>query len=506
MRVIQSLSKRHIIGFVALCVLVFFIIARFSDNTDDNLITTTIEKGSITETVSVSGFVEAKNTANLSFPTIGIVTDVMTEEGQTVAQGDILATLGARTLVAQRAEAVAALQSAQSAYNELLAGPREEARAQTAQTVRAAQTAYTQAEQLEDEKVENARIALLSNSLAAYATDPDERATAPTVTGSYTCTEEGTYTITTYRSGAYSGYSYNFAGLESGSDSAYTTQTAPLGECGLQLQFASDSDYGTTQWTIPVPNSKSDSYVTYQNAYELAKKARETALQQAADSLSLAEKTETLSNAQPTSYEQQQARARISQAQAAVAAIDAQIVEKSIVAPFDGVVTTVDIRPGETAGNTPIITLLAEDAFTLTARIPEIDITKVTLGQKTETVFDAQSEKTFYGETTFVSPLATEIDGVAYFETTITLNETPEWIRSGLNADIEIIIEETHDTLRIPKRFVSNRVEDKAKATVLDSGQKETVQEIVITHTGNDGYYAITGLAEGTTVVAPINP
>ncbi len=505
MRVIQSLRKRHLVGVVLLCALLFFTISKLSTETDENRITALIEQGSVTETVSVSGFVEAKNTAHLSFPTVGIVTDVMVEEGQTVAKGDILATLGSQTLVAQRAEAVAALRSAQSAYDELLAGPREEERAQTAQTVSAAQAAYNQTEQLENEKVTNARVALLSNDLAAYATDPDERATAPTVTGSYTCTEEGTYTITTYRSGAYSGYSYTFSGLEGGSDSAYTTQAAPLGTCGLLLQFATDADYGTTQWTIPVPNTNSSSYVTYQNAYALAKEARETALQQAADALSLAEKTETLSNAAPTTYTQQQARARIAQSQAAIAAIDAQIVEKSIVSPFDGVVTTVDILPGETAGNTPIITVLAEDAFTLTARIPEIDITKVSLGQKTETVFDAANDTVFYGATTFISPLATEIDGVAYFETTITLDEPPAWIRSGLNTDIDIIINEVHDVLRVPKRFVTDIVENTGHVQVLDD-DKAVATEITITHKGNDGYYAITGLAEGTTVVAPTTP
>ena len=46
-------------------------------------------------------------------------------------------------------------------------------------------------------------------------------------------------------------------------------------------------------------------------------------------------------------------------------------------APFDGVVTNLDVLPGETVTNAPIVTLLADDAFDMTARIPEIDITKV---------------------------------------------------------------------------------------------------------------------------------
>lgn len=505
MRIIQSLKKGHFILLIVALVLVTGISMRLGANNESSYTTDTITTGSVTESVSVSGFVEAKNTANLSFPTTGIVTDVMVQEGDEVTKGSILATLGSRTLVAQRNEAIATLQKAEAAYSELITGQRTEEQSQTNQSLTVAQTTYEQTLALEKQKVDNARSALLSNGLEAFAEDNNTRATAPLITGSYNCSEEGIYTITTYRSGAYSGYSYRVTGLENDADSAYIRQASPLGDCGLYIQFVANSDYGNTVWNIPVPNTSSETYTTLKNAYDLALQAEQTAVRQAKETLALAGTTATLEQADPTIFQTQQSQATIRQARAAIAAIDAQIAEKSIIAPFDGIVTTVDILPGETAGSAPIITLLAQDAFVLTARIPEIDITKVTPGQITETVFDAQADKTFIGETTFVSPLATEIDGVAYFETTITLEEVPDWIRSGLNADVDIIITTENDVLRIPTRYI---ITEGAQTSVLvlnpDRLKDEPVKTpIEVRFNGNNGYVAVAGLPAGTTVVSP---
>ena len=501
MRILQTIKKWHVFVGIAFLLAVFLVLGSISKDEHSLVATAIVADGTVRESVSVSGYIEAKNTAELSFPSLGIVTDVMVHEGQSVKKGDVLATLGSRALVAKRNEAVAALTRAQSAYAELLAGPSDASRTETAQTLSAAEVAYTQTLVIEEEKVAAARTALRSNDLTAYAENPDTDVTAPTISGSYTCEEEGVYTIEVYSSGAFSGYSYTLSGLESGNDAAYTQQTAPLGDCGLTIQFSEDERYAYTTWTIPVPNTNSATYVTYKNAYDLALETKKTNLAQAAATLQVAEATASRINADPTSYETSQSQSSISGAQAAVAAIDAQIADQSIIAPFDGTITDVDILPGETAGTAPIITLLAEDAFTLTARVPEIDITKVANNLPAEVVFDAKSDVILTGRVTFVSPLATEIDGVAYFETTITLDENPLWIRSGLNADIDIITQEVSGGPILPKRFI---LEDESGSYVhLLTNNEAQKKPITVLFSGNDGYAAITGLSTGDTVSVP---
>jgi HlyD family secretion protein len=473
-----------------------------SDTGDENLITTVVERGDVQDIVSVSGFIEAKNTAGLSFPVVGIVTDVFVEEGAEVEKGDLLATLGSAKLVAQRADAMAILQKTRAARDELLDGPTQEARSVTKTTVATAEESLASTIQIEAEKVANARAALLSNDLEAYTDDSTQVAAAPTVSGSYTCDEEGTYTLSVYNSGTYSGFSYMLSGLDQGTYSASDRQPGPLGSCGLSVKFTENDPYRDSEWNIKIPNTKSSSYVAYKNAYDLALQEQAQNLQAAQNAYALATDNATFANATPSSAAVRQADASIASAQANIAQIDAQITDLSVIAPFDGVITNVDVRPGETAGATPVITILAQDAFELKARIPEIDITKVTTGQHASIVFDAQSNQTLSGTLKFISPLATEIDGVAYFETTITLDQSPEWIRSGLNADIDIIVSEKSDALRIPKRFLIQEEIGSFSVLLLD-GKNVSQTNITTLSTGNDGYVAITGLNEGDTVIAP---
>lgn len=465
--------------------------------------TATVERGSVNEVVGISGFVEAEDAANLSFPTSGLVTDVFVAAGDTVVKGQLLATLGAAELVAERASAAATLRDALAGRSELEAGPTAEARAVTAATVAAAETALEETIATEREKVRNARAALLSNDLGALSTDSGEEAPAPTVTGSYTCTTEGAYTVSLYRSGADSGYSYTISGLEGGTGEASTDQPAPLGSCGLYLQFSDGENYSNSEWVIAVPNTRSSTYTTYQNAYELALRQEEQNVAAAKNTLAIAQNQATADNAAPRVESLIKANASVQAAQSRIAAIDAKIANASIAAPFDGVITDVAIVPGETANGAPVITLLGETAFSLKARVPEIDITKIMSGQPAAVRFDAKTSETYQGEVTFVSPLPTTIDGVAYFDATIKLREQPAWLRAGLNADIDITLRSESNVLKIPERYLIRTTE--GTRVLRPNGRDATPAPVEVLFIGNDGFAVITGLNEGDIIVAPEN-
>ena len=96
---------------------------------------------------------------------------------------------------------------------------------------------------------------------------------------------------------------------------------------------------------------------------------------------------------------------------------------------------------------------------------------------------------------------AIQIDGVAYFEATIIIDDTPTWLRSGLNADVDIKIQALEEVNKLPKRFVYNE-NDKDLVKVKQNGEL-TEMEVNVLFVGNDGYTAIEGLAPGTVVIAP---
>lgn len=503
--VMRSFVLRHgvIVGvaLVAIGSCVFFLINVLTRDPLEGLTQATVETGIVESIVSVSGVTRSRNTAELAFPTQGVVAAVPVKEGETVEAGTILATLGSAREVANLDKARADLAIAEANLENLIRGVRPEARAVTSAGVEAARAEVERVTKESNQAVDNARRALYSSALAAESTDPFESSPAPTITGTYRCTEPGTYTLRVYNSGAASGYSLGLTGLETGTYSVGIDQPVPFGTCGLQAQFADNETYQNTTWQIEIPNTRSSLYITLKNTLDLALTSRDNAIATAGEALRLSEKKQSLENANPLNTDIKTAEAKVAQARAALTEIGATLSDRSIVAPFAGQVTAVDILPGETAPNTPVITILAADAFEVVARVPEIDITKIALDQTARVAFDAKADELKTGRVSYISPLPTTIDGVAYFEVKIVFPEMPTWLRGGLNADIDIVTGASGDTSKIPTRYLITTDDGTFVRTL--SGTTISSSTVDVLFSGNDGYVSIRGLAPGTTIVAP---
>lgn len=500
---IRFLHTKPTYTLIAIAVIIFvaYMIHGVSTRTDSTLITTTVETGSVRQLVSVSGVTSAKQSAKLAFPVGGIVTSVLVDTGSIVATGDTLITLDARTLYADRQNALAALDRAQADLAELLEGPSGSAREVTSETLASKEAALTTTKETETQKVNNAYHALLSAGLSAYSDDPNEDAVPPTISGTYGCDTEGMYTLEVFNSKADSGFSYRLTGLETGTYVASIEQPIALGSCGLRIQFNASSFYNNSVWHIDIPNKKSPQYVTYRNAYTLALTQANSAIELATQAVSLARADASNQNAPARSEAVIRAEAAVTQAEAQLARTNATIADRTLRAPFSGTITEIDVLKGETVSTLPVVTLLGDNAFEVTARIPEIDISKISANQTAEMRFDAQPTTIVTGTVTFISPQATEIDGVAYYEAKIQFNEPPTWMRSGLNADIEIITAQSTDVLRIPKRFLHQTASGYQVLVKHNNTTATTTIEIILE--GNDGYVAITGVMAGDTLLAP---
>jgi multidrug efflux pump subunit AcrA (membrane-fusion protein) len=491
----------HVMVVVVVILFIVYMIIGVRNNQPVEYVTAIVEQGSVQQLVSVSGVIEAEQKAELAFPTTGIVAAVNISKGDVVQAGEILISLEARTLGADRLDAVAARARAVATRDELLAGPQVESREATAEAISFKATTLETIKATQVDLVSNAYRTLLSSDLTATTKDPNEEAVAPSISGTYTCDEVGIYELEMYSSGSNSGYSYRLSGLESGTFVASFDQIFPLGTCGLQALFDADSQYSNADWMIEIPNKNSPKYISNRNAYTLAQTQAASAITLAEQDLVLAQVNAASTNAPARSEAIARANADIASANARVARVDAQIADRTIRAPFAGTIVEVDILPGETVTTIPVITILAASDFELTARIPEIDIGKLETGQRVRAAFDAKADVMLDGTVDFISLQATEIDGVAYYEAIISLEETPTWMRSGLNADIDIIIIATNDSLRVPKRFVTET--DGMYQVITKTGDLLATTTINVTLEGNDGYIAITGVNLGDILVAP---
>jgi len=497
-------SKKPIliaITLVAIGLISYALVETFKPKAIERVVTT-VDTGTVRQLVSVSGVVKAEDTAFLAFPVGGVVTTLNARKGDNVEAGAILATLNTDSLLAERASAIANLNQAKASLAELEAGTRVEKITVENENVSLKRAILENTNTSASVKVANARKSLLSNDLSALSDNPNEEALGPIISGTYTCDPEGVYNIEVFSSQSSSGYSFRLTGLETGTFAVSTEQPTSFGKCGLRAQFSSASKYHRSFWTITIPNKQSPTYTTLRNAYELAKREAENDLRLAEQELvlALASAKNNTASARPEAIDQ--ARAVVAGAVAKLVGVEAAISDRTLVAPFAGVIVDTAILPGETVTTSPVITLQAPTRFELTARIPEIDISRLALDQKAEVVFDTKADETLGATIDFLSPRATTIDGVAYYEARLVLDNPPVWLRGGLNADIDIVIDERESVTRLPSRFVKEQP-DGTFAILREVGETVATSTVEILFRGNDGFIAVTGLTSGDRVVAP---
>lgn len=498
----RFLHRRFFVVTVSLLVIVVAVAWYFTQRTaEDHRATVIVESGIVRQTVAVSAALKAENTAELAFPTSGTITGVFVRKGDVVATGTRLVTLDAAALQAEVLDAEASLAAARADRAALLAGVRSETRAVSGEAITLKEEALALTIAQEAQKVQNAYRTLLSSGLAAYTNKTTESATPPTISGTYTCNNSGSYTLTFYRSSSASGYSVRVTGLETGVYSVSSDQSLPFGSCGLKVSITAGENYHNSIWTVPVPNTSASVYTTNKNTYELALTSRDSAIELAQRELALAQAQGAETTAPARNEDLAQKDALVAQAMARLARARAIAKDSALIAPFAGTVVSVDAVAGEAVSSVPIITLLSADRYELIARVPEIDVGKLRLDQTATVMFDTAPQETLTARIDFISPSATVIDGVSYYEARLALTSTPDWLRSGLNADVDIIIAE-QSGLRIPRRFLST-TQDGYTVTRAHADDTSSSQPVTVTLIGNDGYALVEGVSAGDTLIAP---
>lgn len=456
--------------------------------------------GNVEERLAVSGIVSDSEHITLSFIQAGTVADIAVHEGDQVEAGSVLATQDTSNLEAELAAAIANATALQATYQEVLEGASQETSAVAQAKIEAAQQQLEDAKRTAAAKVTQARQKLLSTGLQAIADDKDIQAEAPTVSGSYRCTETGTYTIEMYRSSSNSGYSYQTSGLEDGMYTAYTQKPGALGACGLYLHFDENSRYHKSVWSISIPNTKSDEYSNLLANYKLAQEQASSSIATAASTLSLRRHEAALTNAKPRNTTVETAWQKFKQAEAQVQKIRAELNNRQLTSPVAGTVAKHDFQLGAPASEREL-TLLPDIPYVVTAQIPERYVTKITLEQDARIVFDAATHTTFSAYISDISPLPSIINGVTYYEITLTLDEYPNWLRAGMNADIDIVTRSTSEYLRVPQRFIW--YQDTQPYVLREVGNTVATTSITEELRGTDGFSAITDLPKDSILIAP---
>ncbi len=191
--------------------------------------------------------------------------------------------------------------------------------------------------------------------------------------------------------------------------------------------------------------------------------------------------------------------------EAAVKNIEVQIAKTVLYSPISGVVTKQDAKAGEIAAANTVLVSILSSAYEIEANIPEVDISKVKIGDASRVTLDAYGrDVAFKAKVTAIDPAETVIEGVATYKTTLQFVSNDKPVKSGMTANLDILSTEKDNTLIIPQRAVTSRNGDKFVNLYDSLAKDDNIKEVkIITGIrGSDGNIEVLdGLKEGDKLV-----
>jgi RND family efflux transporter MFP subunit len=133
------------------------------------------------------------------------------------------------------------------------------------------------------------------------------------------------------------------------------------------------------------------------------------------------------------------ANANVQRAQASVEIAQARLAQGTLTAPFDGVVTSLNVIPGEfVQSDQAVITLATLNALQVeTTDLSERDIPNVQIGDPAN-IFIEALDKNISGKVINISPRADPVGGDVVFKVTIAPDTQSEGLLWGMTAEVEI--------------------------------------------------------------------
>ncbi len=462
-----------------------------------------VKEGNLKATVLATGTVTSVTDLALSFPASDILRKLSVVVGDKVKSGTILATLDNRDERAALTSAQGAVASAEAAKQKLIEGASNE-EIKVAQTaVDNAQAELTQTTKEQNQLVENAHRALLSGGLAAIPVDTKTTIPAPTISGTYTSSQEGTYTIDISSTGG--GGQFSISGLETGGGLVSTTAPVALGTRGLFIEFPSNfTAVSGTSWTVQIPNTQASVYAANYNAYQAAIQMRESALVSAQAVVNARQADLALKQADARPAEIAAAEADILSARGKLEAAQVAYDNTLLRAPASGTITAVDVKLGEqVTAQKPVITLEDVSNIYIEANINESDIPRVVVGQKVNVTFDAFGpEKVYDATVSSIDPSSTTVSGVVNYKVKATLADSTG-VLPGMTANMTIVTGEKDTVLYIPKAAIHTDGVGSFVYVVTDQKGNKYERRAVTTGFVGDGNQVeiTTGLTENDRVI-----
>ena len=183
----------------------------------------------------------------------------------------------------------------------------------------------------------------------------------------------------------------------------------------------------------------------------------------------------------------------VAAAEARVAAAQSTLDMAQIIAPFDGTVTQADPSVGDQVSTGGVAYRVDDLSHLLVdVQVSEVDINTVLVDQGSTLTFDAVLGRSdhYHGKVVKVSQAGDIVQGVVSFTVTVELTDADEYVKPGMTAAVNIIVEEVNDAILIPNRavrLVNNErvvyllVDGEAQSTKVSLGSTDGINSVLVT-------------------------
>ncbi len=446
------MKKKRIFILLVVVVLVGAGIAFAATRSSATTATTQTQLGQVTQAtlssvVESSGSVSPEASVTLAFGASGTVSKVNVQVGARVKKGDVLAELDTTDLELEVAQAEQSYLSQQASYS-MTVNPDPAAVTSAQIALNNASAAYKLAQQ--KYAVNSTDQVLLScNNLDNVKKTYDDAVTAANnYLSDWRVQVNGTYEVSPQKS--------QLARAKAAYDQALIT-------CNMTKQSAADNS-------------------SVQSAY--------STLVQAEANL------DTLLN--PSERTLATAKTQIDQAQSSLQAVQDQLENAKIIAPFDGVVTAVNPVVGGPGGTTDATIELADTSrYHVDILIDETEIAQLKVGQKASLTFDALSDVKVTGVVARINPAGTVSNGVVNYSVRITLDPTKAALRTDMTANATVTIDTHANVLAVPGGAIRSDKQGGYYVNVVDASSG-TAKQVTVTTGYTNGDLTEVAVKEGS--------
>ncbi len=367
----------------------------------------TAQNGTLTVTLNATGALTAADDETLTFDTVAPITEVLAAVGDQVKAGDVLARVDTTSLDTQVYSTQLALTEAQNSFAALQEPP-------------------TDIEiELAETQIQSAQASLSSASLNG-PTEQDIAIAAINVEQARNSLWQAQVNrdVTESRPGA---------GQEVNAYSNDVKQAAQLEQSDMSITAAQNS------YEAVVAEGPDASGLASGNASLISAQAN-------LDSLM----------AGPSDADLRQSEIKVETAQLTLDAAQQSLEQATLIAPFDGIVASVDFIEG-TLSSSGSLTLINTNGYTITLSVDEKDITQLALGQTVTLRVQALDNATIPGTVTQIdlSPATSESGQLVTYNVEVTLGQSDAVLRPGMSAIATVTLNQVDGVIVVPNRFIT---------------------------------------------------